>query len=123
MSIAAAQASQFYEQVVKEGRVFTVDDGEGYLVFPVDGTETVPFWSSRSRVVKIQQTHAKYSNWEISEEPLPEFLEKTLPLFEKEGIRIGVNWSGKRLTGYNLSAPDLRRNLQPWIDKRDAGEQ
>ena len=53
MSVAATQASKFYEQVIAEGRVFTVDDGEGYLVFPIGEIEVVPFWSSRS----VSYTH------------------------------------------------------------------
>ena len=121
MSNAAAQAARFYEQVVKDDRVFTVDDGKGFLVFPVRDTEVVPFWSSRSRLLKIHEAHPKYAKWKISEESLPEFLEKTLPLLEKEGIRVGVNWSGERLTGYDLSVHDLRSNLQYWIDKKLKG--
>jgi len=123
MSVAATQASKFYEQVIAEGRVFTVDDGEGYLVFPIGEIEVVPFWSSRSRLVNIQKDNPKYEKWEISEEPLSGFLDKTLPLLDKEGIRVGVNWSGKRLNGFDISVPELRKNLQHWIDKKNDGEQ
>ena len=39
MSIAAAQASKFYEQVARGQKVLTFDDGQGRLVFPARDTE------------------------------------------------------------------------------------
>jgi hypothetical protein len=122
MSAAAIQASKFYEQVVSDDKVFTFDDGSGYLVFRVDGADVVPFWSSRTRLEKIRKTHPKYSKQKIAEEPFPIFVSDTLPFLEKEGIRVGVNWSGQRLTGFDITVADLRRNLQHWIDRRNQGE-
>jgi len=43
MSIAAAQASKFYEQVVRERAVFTLTEDGSFLVFPMVGREVVPF--------------------------------------------------------------------------------
>ena len=34
-----------------------------------------------------------------------------------EGIHIGVNWSGKRLTGYNLPVASVLTNIAYWQDK------
>ena len=90
MSTAAAHAAKFYEDVVRNGTVYTVDDGEGYLVFPVNGVDVVPFWSTRSRVVAVQEAHPKYAAWAVSEEPLDEFLKETLPMLEEAGGTIGV---------------------------------
>lgn len=123
MSAAAANASKFYEQVVSENLVFTLVDGDGYLVFPVGDTEVVPFWSSRSRLVAIQKDHPKFSKWKITEESLSEFMTNSLSLFEEQNIRVGVNWGGQRLTGFDLAVSDLRQNLQYWIDRRNQGEQ
>ena len=112
MTIAAAQASQFYEQVVREGAVFTFTDDGSFLVFPVAGREVVPFWSSRTRLDRIQRGHAKYRSYVCKEISLASFWETTLPDLAGEGISIGVNWSGARLTGYDLSVSDLVRNLE-----------
>jgi hypothetical protein len=30
---------------------------------------------------------------------------------QSEGILVGVNWSGPKLTGFNVSVPDLRAAL------------
>ncbi len=117
MSNAASNASAFYEQVVKDGSVFTVLDDDSFLVFLVRGTEVIPFWSSRYRVKKVQSSHPKYARFPISEIPLTEFLDKTLAQLEEENIHVGVNWSGKRLIGYDRSVADLKRNIGYWLDK------
>jgi len=117
VSIAAAQASKFYEQVVAEGRVFTFTENDEYLVYPIQGKEVVPFWSSKARLERIQKDHPKYQKYQISEVPLEQFLSEELHLFESEKVSVGVNWSGARLTGYDISAEDLRRNIGYWQSK------
>ncbi|MBI5761354.1 MAG: DUF2750 domain-containing protein [Planctomycetales bacterium] len=119
MSIAAAQAHKFYEQVIADGNVFTFCDKGQFLVYPVRDIETVPFWSSRSRVVKIQATLEKYKAWDIEEIPFDQFYNDVLPRLESERLHIGVNWSGMGLTGYNIPVDDLRRSLDFWIAKRE----
>ena len=118
MSVAAAQAQKFYEQVAADRRVFTFLSEGSFLVFPVGGAEVVPFWSSASRLQRVQEFHAKYRAYETDEIPLADFLEKTLPLLETERIHVGANWSGERLTGYDLTVADLRRNLDYWLAKQ-----
>ena len=115
MSIAAAQASAFYQQAAKDGAVFTFLEDDGFLVFSIRGQDVVPFWSSRSRMAKVQAAHPKYARYAIDEIPLAEFLGKTLRLLEAEGIHVGVNWSGKGLTGYDIPVEALRRNLGYWL--------
>lgn len=120
MTIAAAQASKFYEQVVRDDRVFTFLDADNFLVFPVGEIEVVPFWSSRSRLVAIQKDHEKYRGFEIEEMPFSGFWNKTLPQLAEEGIHVGVNWSGPRLVGYNLAIDDVRKNIDYWRRKLSA---
>ena len=117
MSQAASQAAKFYEEVASTRRVFTVVEGDDYLVFPVSGKEVIPFWSSASRVERVQKTHPKYRAFARQELSLDDFIQKALPQLDEEGISIGVNWSGKRLTGYDVSVPDLIRNIRYWQDK------
>jgi NADPH:quinone reductase-like Zn-dependent oxidoreductase len=118
MSISAAQASKFYEQVVRDGKVFTLEDPEGFLVFPIRDLEVIPFWSSRSRVEKIQSTMPEYACYSIHEKPFNEFYEQTLPWLEEHRIHVGVNWSGERLSGYDVPVSDLRANLEYWMKNR-----
>jgi hypothetical protein len=119
MSVAAMQARKFYEQCVDDGRVFTFCDQGDFLVYPVRQVEVVPFWSSRTRLTTIQASLTKYRPYGIDQIPLDQFYEAVLPRLEAEGLYIGVNWSGSRLTGYNLSVSDLWRNLDYWIARRN----
>ena len=118
VSVASAQAQEFYKQVAAERRAFTFLDAGSFLVFPVGGGEVVPFWSSSSRLLRVQESHARYLAYETEEIALADFLEKTLPQLEAERSNVGVNWSGERLTGYNLTVADLRRNLDYWLAKQ-----
>ncbi len=117
MTIAAAQANAFYEEVAREGRLFTfTGDGE-FLVFRINDVDVIPFWSKRSRAVKVQETHPKYRQYEIDETSILDFYEKTLPLLKEERISVGVNWSGKKLTGYDVPVSQLKENLDYWRKK------
>jgi hypothetical protein len=111
MSTAALHANAFYEDAAKNQVIFTLLDDDSFLVFRIDGAEVVPFWSTRSRVERVRELHPKYSGYAVEEIPLARFFEHTLPLLAQGGVRVGVNWSGSRLSGYDISVDDLRRNI------------
>ena len=117
MSIAAAQAQKFYEQVATEGRLFTFRDDGHLLIFPKDGYEVIPYWSSRSRVERVKEQHPKYREWAVDEICLKDFLSDLAPRLQADGMRVGVNWSGKRLTGYDVEVEDLLKNLGQYTDR------
>jgi len=116
MSNAAAAYDRFKEQAVRDGRVFTLKEKGDQLVFRVAGYEVIPFWSSRSRVERVQYVHPNLRAFEIHERTLSDFL-ALLQKLEADGVRLGANWSGKRLTGYDVEARDVRAGLQYWLDK------
>jgi hypothetical protein len=116
MSVAAAHYAKFKEQAVQEGFVYTFTEAGEYLVFPVGGAEVIPFWSSRSRLEKVSKDHPKYLKYQVKELALADFL-RWLPDLGRDGIHIGTNWSGKRLTGYDVEVADLSAGLQYWLDK------
>jgi len=115
MSIAAPQYDKFREQVVADERAFTFTDRGELLVYPVRAGETVPFWSSRSRLETIQRRLPKYQQWQITEFTLQEFWRR-LDQLEREGIQVGVNWSGAKLTGYNVSVQSLKAALRHSVE-------
>ena len=122
MSIAAAQYAKFLEQAVSEGRVFTFTQSDEYLVFRVHDREVIPFWSSRSRMEKTQEEHTKYQKYLIAEMKLDEFT-NWLPKLGEDRISIGVNWSGKKLTGYDIEAGSLLEGLRHQITKAGGSTQ
>ena len=111
MSTAALQANAFYADVIEHGVVFTLLEDESFPILRIDGREVIPFWSSRARAERVLQEHPKYERYEVDEIALSDFLAKTLSQLEEENIRVGVNWSGPRLTGYDVSVGDIRANI------------
>jgi hypothetical protein len=117
MSNASSNASDFYKTVAENKMIYTLLSDGCYLVFPINGIETVPFWSSKSRMEKIQKLHSQYQEYDVDETDLESFMNKSLPDLQDEKIHFGINWSGKKLSGYNLTADELRANLEYWLSK------
>jgi hypothetical protein len=116
MSIASAQYDKFKEEVVNNGRAFTFTVNDELPVYPVASGETVPFWSSRSRLELIQKRVPKYRQWLITELTFADFW-KRLDQLDRENIHVGVNWSGARLAGYNVPVSNLKEGLRFYIEK------
>jgi hypothetical protein len=117
VSIAAPHYDRFKEQAVADGAVYTFTENGEFLVFLIGAHEVIPFWSSCSRMQRVQALHAKYRKYEVREMPISEFL-AWLPTLEAKGIHIGANWSGKRLVGYNVGVSELLPGLEYWRLKR-----
>jgi hypothetical protein len=112
MSQAASQAAAFYREVAKSGRVWTIRDAGGYPAPIGDGGKrSQPFWSSRSGVERIIRSVPAYSGFEPDEIAWDEFLSAWVPGLTRDGILVGVNWSGKRALGYDVEAERVARNV------------
>lgn len=117
MSAASLQYNQFKTECVQEGKVYTFTKGGEYLVHPVQEREAIPFWSSRMRMEKTQQSSQKYKGYKISEMSLTDFIE-WLPELGTENIQIGANWTGSPLAGYDVSVPDLLAGLKHLLSRQ-----
>lgn len=106
MTTSAAQAAAFYDEAHAGGAVWTVRD-EGGIPAPMngDGVRAMPFWSKRSRAERVISSVRDYAGFEPVEVPLSEFLERWAPGLAKDGVLVGLNWSGARAQGYDV-APD-----------------
>jgi hypothetical protein len=113
----SVQYEEFKAEAAQDGMVYTfTKDGE-YLIYPLKEREALLFWSSKSRIQKIQKSLKNYSKYEISELSLPEFLD-WLPELSGEGIGVGANWTGKPLVGYDVSAMDLIAGLKHLVKRQ-----
>ncbi len=112
MSVAAAQADAFYREFLTNDVVFTVRDEGGYPA-PItsSGNRAQPFWSKRSRAQQVIETVPAYASFEIVEIDGDTWRHRWLPGLERDGLLVGLNWSGKRAVGYDLTVADLTRNL------------
>ena len=112
MTQAAAQASAFYQEVARHRRVWTLRGDKGFPTSRTPEGHAIPFWSSLARAQHIATTVASYAGYEPVELGWEEFRDRWLPDLEREGLRIGVNWTGARAIGYDLTPADLRRNVE-----------
>ena len=109
MSTAAAQADAFYREVIENGVVWTIRDQDG-IPAPVNenGRRAMPFWSLRSRAERVIQTVPAYSGFTVVELPVSVWLGKWLRGLERDGLLVGLNWSGKRATGYDVEPREAK---------------
>jgi hypothetical protein len=113
VSQAASQAAAFYRQVVETGAVWTVRDEGGYPAPKnPEGHRAQPFWSSRSRVERIVKNVSAYAGFEPVEIQLATFLGEWVPALERDGLRIGVNWSGPKALGYDMEPHAVRTAIE-----------
>jgi hypothetical protein len=109
---SAAQADSFYDEIVRTGLVWTLRDQNGYPAPKSNEERRVqPFWSSRSRVEKIISRVAAYTGMEPDQIELPVWRERWLPGLQRDGLLVGLNWSGERATGYDVGPADVVRAL------------
>lgn len=71
----------------------------------------MPFWSLRSRAERVIGNVAAYEGFVVFEVSLEEFRSRWLTGLERDGLLVGLNWSGPSATGYDLAAVDVERNL------------
>ncbi|WKL55843.1 DUF2750 domain-containing protein [Asticcacaulis sp. ZE23SCel15] len=104
MSISSINADAFIVQIIKDGRVWGIRDKDGFPASTnMSGETAMPFWSSNRRAQTIIEKVPAYSGFEPEPIELPEFIDRWLPGLEKDGLYCGLNWTGSRATGYDLT--------------------
>jgi hypothetical protein len=112
LSVSAAQAAAFYREVLRDREVWTVRDEGGYPApLVADGVRSQPFWSRRSRAERIVAQVPAYSGMHVVGISYGDWVEKWLPGLHKDGVLVGLNWCGRRATGYDVAADDVLRSL------------
>jgi len=112
VSTSAAQTAAFFKEVTTSATVWTVRDAQG---FPApsngDGRRAMSFWSTASRVERVIDTVPAYLAFIAVPIPVQEWQERWLPGLERDGILVGLNWSGGRAQGYDLEVVDVVKRL------------
>ncbi|TQF70134.1 DUF2750 domain-containing protein [Pseudoalteromonas luteoviolacea] len=111
MGQSASQAAAFYKEVGSSGKLWTCKDAGG-IPAPINsnGQRAMPFWSSLSRVQKIIDTVSDYRKFEPYELTWSVFVTDWAPGLKKDGLLVGINWSGIYATGYDLDVSDVIAN-------------
>ena len=117
MSQAASQWAAFARDVAAHKRLWTIKDDSGFPTVTSRGQTAHPFWSSRSRVEKVIRTVPAYSAFQPHELSWEEFRDRWVPGMTKDGLFVGVNWSGSRVVGYDVSAMDVKKRVEYELGK------
>jgi hypothetical protein len=112
MSISAARADAFFEEALQNGSVWSIKDHKGFPTSTnASGEKAMPFWSLESRARNVINNVSAYSDFEPHRLTLAEFLDRWLPGMERDRLLVGLNWSGARATGYDLTPAEVRAQL------------
>lgn len=117
MSQSASQAAAFDRDVARNHRVWTIRDAAGYPA-PITrtGRRSEPFWSSLTRVTRIINNVPAYSRFEVVELSCATFRDQWLPELEADHYLVGVNWSGRSASGYDLEPDWVRSCVEQEIE-------
>lgn len=112
MTVSAAHAAVFYREARRFSAVWTLRDADG-MPAPKNGTDqrAMPFWSARSRVENVIANVATYKGFDPVEVPLDDFTSKWLIGLERDGLLVGLNWSGDRATGYDVKPTEVAKGF------------
>ena len=120
VSVATASAEAFFREVAKHKRVWAIRDTAGFPTATSSGKTAMPFWSSRARAESVIANVPDYKKFEPVELPLETFRDRWLPGLERDGLQVGLNWSGERALGYDYSPADVLARIQEELTKHDA---
>jgi len=121
MSHAASQAAAFYREVATTRKVWTIRDGAGYPAPKgTSGKRAQPFWSSLARAERVIGTAPAYAGFAPHEISWEKFCSAWVPGLTRDGLLVGVNWSGKLVVGYDLEPAEVARNVAAVAQAADA---
>ena len=119
MSLSGAHKAAFRREVIQDGLVFSIRDADGHPA-PAgpDGARAVPFWSKPTRAQLIVKHVTAYAGFEVVPIPVEEWLSTWMTRLEHDNLLVGVNWSGARAIGYDLTPGQVLRwfaELEPAV--------
>ncbi|MFC8190410.1 DUF2750 domain-containing protein [Cellulomonas sp. NPDC057328] len=104
-----AGVGAFCAAAVAAGCVWVLRDADGYVTVAAaeGGRAAMPFWSSRALAATV--TRRAPAQHRLVPEPvdLEAFLGRWLPGLGRDGLRVGVDWSGVRARGPEVEPHEL----------------
>jgi hypothetical protein len=113
MSNSALHAQTFYREVAQHRKIWTIRDGKGFPApMTSAGHRAQPFWSSVTRAERIISDVPSYSGFKIVEISWEDFIQKWVPGLSKDKVLIGLNWSGRNATGYDIEPEKVKEYVE-----------
>jgi len=106
---AAAHVAVFCKDVAKNKNVWTIQlPDQNYIKWEnSDGSEVFPVWSTKSRVQKIISYEEEFDGAIPIKFTFEEFLSDWMPELLENSIRLGPNWAGENLMGWDMGAQEV----------------
>ncbi|WP_405639074.1 DUF2750 domain-containing protein [Streptomyces sp. NBC_00019] len=110
MSNSGAHAAGFFREVARTRTVWWVRDDDGSPApLSTSGQPAFPYWSSQTRAQRAAQLWGP--QFRAVSMPLDHWRRAALPDLARDGLRVGINWSGQRLTGWDFTAGEVVNRL------------
>lgn len=118
MSSAGVQANKFYEEVSSNRALwFAENSGGTALEFDISEDKvSFPIWSSKSRILRLKKLNPEllsdFSPREISWDSFKEIL---VPILKNKERVVGVNLSGKNMSGFDMLPEAIIRQVEAFF--------
>lgn len=77
----------------------------------------MPFWSSENRATSLIDRSPEYSGFDLFSLDWDTFRDRWVPGLTKDGILVGLNWTGESATGYDLQPSEVQAIVQAAIER------
>lgn len=120
MTDPTAPAVAFVREVCALEEVWTIWDGEGFpTATTASGDTAIPFWSTERRARALIESAGEYGDYHPRRIPLETFLGDWIPAFERQDLRVGMNWEGLRAIGHDAPAANVAAAIRAVRGERD----
>ena len=110
MSQSGRQAAAFFTEIARHRIVWYVRDDQGSPTPKTSsGERCFPYWSSRTRAQRAADIWG--NGLRVASESLPTWQTEDLPELAAEGYRVGINWTGPRLVGWDFTVAEVQNRL------------
>jgi hypothetical protein len=99
--------NNFISEIIDERKVWTIESEAGVPITTSEKQDSMPFWSSKLRVLEVINCIAVYRDYNPLEISLQVFIENWIPNLQNDGMIIGANLKGKSLIGHNWEPNEL----------------
>ena len=100
---ASTQAQTFFREVAETGDVWSLGDGKSmFIVLSDSGARVFPLWSSRRRALRIVETAPRFASCKVLQSSWSNFQENWAAILERDGVLVGVNWTGVNASGFEM---------------------
>lgn len=110
VSQSGSQAAAFFREVAGHRIVWFVRDDQGSPAPKISsGERAMPYWSSQPRARRAADIWG--NGFRTVSMSLQRWRTAELPELADQGYRVGVNWTGPRLVGWDFSVAEVLNRL------------